>query len=59
MDEPFVSLDAEIADEMLSLTEELIRETRPATIFVTHSRPEVERLATRILELRGSPATLA
>ncbi|MGB5559450.1 MAG: ABC transporter ATP-binding protein [Paracoccaceae bacterium] len=59
MDEPFVSLDAEIADEMLSLTEELIRETRPATIFVTHSRPEAERLATRILELKGSPATLA
>ena len=59
MDEPFVSLDAEIADEMLSLTEELIRETQPATIFVTHSRPEAERLATRILELGGSPATLA
>jgi len=59
MDEPFVSLDAEKADEMLSLTEDLIRETQPATIFVTHARHEAERLATRVLELEGAPATLS
>lgn len=59
MDEPFVSLDARLADAMLSLTEELIAEARPATLFVTHARPEAERLADRILELRGSPATLS
>lgn len=58
LDEPFVSLDAEMADEMLSLTEALIRETRPATIFVTHSAAEARRLADRVLTLGGAPATL-
>lgn len=59
MDEPFVSLDPDTADEMLSLTEDLIRETKPATIFVTHAEAEATRLATRILRLSGAPATLA
>lgn len=58
MDEPFVSLDAEMAEEMLSLTEELIRDARPATIFVTHAETEATRLASRILTLGGSPATI-
>jgi len=58
MDEPFVSLDAELAEAMLCLTEDLIAEHRPATIFVTHARDEADRLASRVLELRGTPATL-
>ncbi len=58
MDEPFVSLDAGTADDMLALTERLIARTRPATIFVTHARAEAERLATRVLTLGGTPATL-
>lgn len=58
MDEPFVSLDSETANEMLSLTEMLIRDTRPATVFVTHSEDEAQRLGDRILKLSGSPATL-
>ena len=58
MDEPFVSLDSETANEMLSLTEMLIRDTRPATVFVTHSEDEAHRLGDRILKLSGSPATL-
>ncbi|WP_102106536.1 ABC transporter ATP-binding protein [Oceaniglobus roseus] len=58
MDEPFVSLDAAMADEMLGLAEALIAETRPATIFVTHAEPEAARLATRHLVLGGRPATL-
>ncbi|MCP4073135.1 MAG: ABC transporter ATP-binding protein [Hyphomicrobiales bacterium] len=57
MDEPFVSLDEKTADEMLALSEDLIRETRPATVFVTHSRKEAKRLANRVLELNGSPAS--
>lgn len=56
MDEPFVSLDAASAEAMLGLTESLIAETRPATLFVTHSKVEADRLATRIHTLRGSPA---
>ncbi len=59
MDEPFVSLDPATADEMLALTETLIAEARPATLFVTHSRAEADRLADRVLELRGQPATLS
>ncbi|SIO47194.1 NitT/TauT family transport system ATP-binding protein [Rhodovulum sp. ES.010] len=58
MDEPFVSLDAETAETMLALTETLIAEARPATLFVTHARAEAERLADRILLLEGTPATL-
>ena len=59
MDEPFVSLDAETAERMLRLTEGLIAEVRPATLFVTHAPAEAERLADRVLRLEGSPARLA
>lgn len=58
MDEPFVSLDPDTAETMLSLTETLIADTRPATLLVTHSRREADRLATRIHALGGTPATL-
>ncbi|MEO3415135.1 ABC transporter ATP-binding protein [Roseovarius sp. CAU 1744] len=58
MDEPFVSLDAGTADTMLALTETLIAEKRPAMLFVTHSRAEADRLATRVFTLGGTPATL-
>ncbi|MEX0317197.1 MAG: ABC transporter ATP-binding protein [Ruegeria sp.] len=55
MDEPFVSLDAETAETMLALTETLIARHQPATLFVTHSRTEAERLGDRILSLRAGP----
>ncbi|WP_372571794.1 ABC transporter ATP-binding protein [Ruegeria jejuensis] len=55
MDEPFVSLDKDTAESMLSLTEELIAQHRPATLFVTHAQAEAERLATRILSLTAGP----
>lgn len=58
MDEPFVSLDPGTVEEMLTLTERLIAEVRPATLFVTHSEAEARRLATHILRLAGRPATL-
>lgn len=58
MDEPFASLDTQTADDMLTLTQALIKDTRPATIFVTHARAEANRLADRVLTLAGSPATL-
>ena len=58
MDEPFVSLDADLSDEMMTLFERL-RDSHPvATLLVTHAIPEAERLATRMLELSGSPAQL-
>ena len=51
LDEPFVSLDGDLVEAMLSLTEALIAELRPATLFVTHSLAEAQRLATRTLSL--------
>ncbi len=58
MDEPFVSLDAATAAAMIGLTQTLIAETRPATLFVTHSGAEARRLADRVLRLEGVPARL-
>lgn len=58
MDEPFVSLDPSLVDEMLSLTEKLLSSRAIATVLVTHAMPEADRLATRIVRLRGSPAIL-
>ncbi len=59
LDEPFVSLDPGLAEEMMALTESLIAEVRPAVLLVTHVRAEAERLGDRIVRLEGSPATLA
>lgn len=58
LDEPFVSLDPALAEEMIALTETLIAETRPAVFLVTHVMGEAERLGDRIYRLEGSPATL-
>jgi len=54
LDEPFVSLDGPLVDEMLALTERLIARMRPATVFVTHSTAEADRLATRVLRIGGA-----
>lgn len=59
MDEPFVSLDAAQAEEMLTLTERLLAARSVATVFVTHALPEAERLADRIVRLEGRPAVFA
>lgn len=59
MDEPYVSLDPQTAQEMLELTEALIAESRPSVILVTHSESEARRLGDRTFRLVGSPATLA
>ena len=58
MDEPFVSLDAERAEEMYALFEALRARQPVATVMVTHAPAEAERLADRILHLSGSPAVL-
>lgn len=58
LDEPFVSLDPALAEDMLTLTAELIADARPAVLFITHAEAEAHRLATRILRLAGHPATL-
>lgn len=56
LDEPFVSLDDALVDDMLALTESVIAEQRPATVFVTHSQAEADRLATRQMRLHPALA---
>lgn len=59
MDEPFVSLDPELASEMMTLFEKLRSGTPLATVLVTHVEAEADRLATRKLRLEGRPASFA
>jgi NitT/TauT family transport system ATP-binding protein len=59
LDEPFVSLDPALSEEMIALTESLIAETKPSVLLVTHILSEAQRLGDRICRLQGSPATLA
>lgn len=59
LDEPFVSLDPALADEMIGLFIRLREAHQVASIFVTHVVTEAERMASRTIRLAGSPATLA
>ena len=59
MDEPFVSLDADRVEELLSLTERMLSGAEVATVMVTHTVAEADRLADRILRLGGHPAVLS
>lgn len=58
LDEPFVSLDAAAADEMMTLFATLRARRDMATVLVTHAASEAQRLATRIVTLAGSPAVI-
>ncbi|WP_269585454.1 ABC transporter ATP-binding protein [Roseibium sp. Sym1] len=58
LDEPFASLDEKTAAQMIALTRDLLKDVRPATLFVTHERDEARQLADRVLEFAGSPATI-
>ncbi|MBA3326622.1 MAG: ABC transporter ATP-binding protein [Rhodobacteraceae bacterium] len=58
MDEPFVSLEPALVEEMLDLTRRLLDARDAASVFVTHSEREAERLADRVLRLGGKPARL-
>ena len=58
MDEPFVSLDPALVDEMMALFNKLGAGQDIATILVTHVEEEAARLADRIVRLGGSPAQI-
>lgn len=58
LDEPFASLDAKTADQMIELTKSLVAGGKITTLFVTHSRSEADRLADRIVVLDGTPAAM-
>lgn len=59
LDEPFASLDAARADEMVALVQALKARHGFAAVLVTHDETEALRLAHRTLRLEGSPARLA
>ena len=58
MDEPFVSLDAALAGEMMALLETLRHKRPVTTLLITHVPKEAARLASRVLHLSGTPAQL-
>ena len=53
LDEPFAALDPIIRETLLEDLEQVLRETRITTIFVTHDRTEALRLATRLGVMHG------
>lgn len=59
LDEPFVSLDPTLAEDMMTLFQRLQSRFGFAALLVTHSEAEATRLANRVLRLEGAPARLA
>ncbi|MEO1780373.1 MAG: ATP-binding cassette domain-containing protein [Pseudomonadota bacterium] len=58
LDEPFVSLDADLVTEMQALIIRLCLRHDRALVIVTHSDSEAEALATRVVTLGGTPAQI-
>ncbi len=58
MDEPFVSLDPDLVEEMMALFAKLRAAYQVTTIIVTHVEAEAKRLASRIVTLGGSPGRI-
>jgi len=55
LDEPFVSLDPALADEMMDLFARLRARSGAASLLVTHAAAEAARLGSRILRLAVPP----
>ena len=58
LDEPFVSLDRLLADEMQGLVAGLVAAERPTVLLVTHLAEDAARLADRVIVLTGRPARI-
>ncbi len=58
LDEPFVSLDAMLAEEMRALLARVIVQTRPGIVLVTHDVEDAAQLADRVIVLAGRPAQI-
>jgi ABC-type nitrate/sulfonate/bicarbonate transport system ATPase subunit len=59
LDEPFVSLDAALAERLRDELAALVDRTKVTTLLVTHGIEEAIRLADRILLLAGRPTAIA
>lgn len=51
MDEPLSSLDAARRDDIMTVIERIRDELKVPILYVSHDRPEVDRLATQIVEV--------
>lgn len=58
LDEPFVSLDRILVDELQALFVDLVEHERPTVVLVTHLVEDAVRLADRAVTLRGRPAQI-
>lgn len=58
MDEPFVSIDDEMALNLRQLLKSMLERSSAATVFVTHDWREALMLADRLVFLGGSPAQI-
>lgn len=56
LDEPFVSLDRELVEEMYALVASIAAVESMTIVFVTHRAEDAARLADRVLVLSGKPA---
>ncbi|MEP1535797.1 MAG: ATP-binding cassette domain-containing protein [Paracoccaceae bacterium] len=59
LDEPFVSLDPDMVEDMMALFQRLQKTHDVATVFVTHVRAEAMRLSDRIITISGSPGQIS
>lgn len=59
LDEPFVSLDQALADEMHRLLAEVIARSDASVLLVTHDPRDAARLADRVVVLDGRPARIS
>jgi ABC-type nitrate/sulfonate/bicarbonate transport system ATPase subunit len=58
LDEPFVSLDRPLVDELQEVFAELVEAERPTVVLVTHLPDDAVRLADRAVILGGRPAQI-
>ena len=56
LDEPFVSLDPSLSEQMVSLLQDVIGTTAPTVVLVTHIIEDAKRLADKVVMLSGRPA---
>ena len=58
LDEPFVSLDRHLVNDVQRVFLDLVRDSRPTVILVTHLPEDAARLADRAILLDGQPARI-
>lgn len=58
LDEPLTALDSELKERILFYLERVLDEYRLPTVYVSHDRADVGRLAERVVVLRGGKVVL-